>query len=165
MKYNAKYDRWFTKGGLVFRYDEKNDKLVCCSVSNAHGYGVISLNHKNYLVHRIIWEIFNGNIPIGHVIDHIDGNKMNNNLENLRSVTQKENVNNPITLSKTKNNQKEWYSLHKSPTYGKQYSEFGKLFYNQFKMAASDNLKFYRKEYDWYKRHGHCRWEVLDEHN
>ena len=31
MKYNAKYDRWVSKDGLVYRYDKKNDKLVLCS--------------------------------------------------------------------------------------------------------------------------------------
>lgn len=37
--------------------------------------------------HRIIWEIFNGEIPKGMVIDHIDGNPMNNNIDNLRLTT------------------------------------------------------------------------------
>lgn len=35
-------------------------------------------------------------------IDHIDGNALNNNLDNLRWVTRLENNNNPITLSKLK---------------------------------------------------------------
>lgn len=33
----------------------------------------------------------------GLQIDHMDGNKLNNNYENLRRVTPKENTNNPIT--------------------------------------------------------------------
>lgn len=32
-------------------------------------------------------------------VDHIDGNKFNNNISNLRWVTNKENINNPVTLS------------------------------------------------------------------
>ena len=48
-------------------------------------------------VHRIIYESFYGNIPEGMVIDHIDTNRQNNSVENLRCVTHKENVNNPIT--------------------------------------------------------------------
>ena len=35
MKYNPKYDRWFTKGGLVFRYDKKRDKLIECKISKS----------------------------------------------------------------------------------------------------------------------------------
>lgn len=50
--------------------------------------------------HRVIWYFFNGAVPENMEIDHIDGNKDNNNLENLRIVTRKENCNNPITRDK-----------------------------------------------------------------
>lgn len=48
-------------------------------------------------VHRLVYEAFYGKIPEGMVIDHIDTNRQNNSVENLRCVTHKENVNNPIT--------------------------------------------------------------------
>lgn len=56
--------------------------------------------HRNYFVHRIVWEVFNGKIPEGLVLDHCDGCKTNNCLNNLRCVTQKENCNNPVTRPK-----------------------------------------------------------------
>lgn len=59
---------------------------------------------KNYSVHRFIWECFNGPIPDGLEVDHIDGNPMNNKLENLRLGTHKENCNNPNTKRKKKKN-------------------------------------------------------------
>lgn len=34
--------------------------------------------------HRIIWEMFNGAIPEGKEIDHINGVKSDNRIENLR---------------------------------------------------------------------------------
>jgi hypothetical protein len=43
---------------------------------------------NNVFVHRIVWEIHNGTISDGLVIDHIDGNPLNNKLDNLRLVTQ-----------------------------------------------------------------------------
>lgn len=48
---------------------------------------------KEY-VHRIVWELFNGSIPDGLCIDHIDGDTSNNKIENLRLVTHKENMRN-----------------------------------------------------------------------
>lgn len=36
--------------------------------------------------HRLIWEAANGQVPEGHVVVFLDGNKLNCNLENLRCV-------------------------------------------------------------------------------
>ena len=46
---------------------------------------------KAYSAHRFIWECFNGIIPEGKVIDHINNNKEDNRLCNLQLVTQQEN--------------------------------------------------------------------------
>jgi len=46
---------------------------------------------KHYLVHRFIWECFNGIIPDGKVIDHINNNKEDNRLCNLQLMTQQKN--------------------------------------------------------------------------
>lgn len=48
--------------------------------------------NKKFLVHRVVWEAFNGDIPEGYVIDHIDGNGQNNALNNLRILTQSDNL-------------------------------------------------------------------------
>ena len=54
-------------------------------------YSRISINYRTYRVHRLIWIMFNGYISKDYEIDHIDGDKLNNKIENLRLVTQQEN--------------------------------------------------------------------------
>jgi hypothetical protein len=46
---------------------------------------------KTFTVHRLIYMAFNGEISNGKVIDHIDGDKSNNSIKNLREVSQREN--------------------------------------------------------------------------
>ena len=53
------------------------------SISN-RGYVVVQVSGKRYLAHRIIWLLLNGRMPA--MIDHIDGDKQNNLIENLREV-------------------------------------------------------------------------------
>lgn len=60
------------------------------------GYLRGSFNKKPFLLHRIIYYAFNLDWNIYDTeselkIDHIDGDKLNNNLYNLRLVTQQEN--------------------------------------------------------------------------
>jgi len=50
-------------------------------------YRTFVLNRKRYYTHRVIWEMVNGPIPDGMCIDHIDGNGLNNKVENLRVTT------------------------------------------------------------------------------
>ena len=62
----------------------------------------IRINKKSVSINtaRVIYEAFRGKIPAGFEVDHIDGNPMNNALYNLRIVTHRENMNNPITKQK-----------------------------------------------------------------
>ena len=59
-----------------------------------NGYKIVGIYGVKYLVHRIIWEMHNGKIPDGMQIDHIDHNKTNDKIDNLRLVTPKENNHN-----------------------------------------------------------------------
>lgn len=52
-------------------------------------YATVCFNNTNWFAHRVIWIMHNGYLDSEYVIDHIDGNSLNNNLENLRVVEQK----------------------------------------------------------------------------
>ena len=55
-------------------------------------YRYITIDGVNYLEHRVIWAMVHGSIPLGKEIDHIDRDRYNNRLENLRLVLRRENV-------------------------------------------------------------------------
>ena len=52
---------------------------------------------KIFKLHRLIYEVYYGIIPDKMQVDHIDNNRQNNNIENLRLVTQSQNQMNTKT--------------------------------------------------------------------
>ena len=56
-------------------------------------YVSITVDAGRYRAHRLAWLYHYGSFPNGE-IDHIDGNKSNNSIENLRDVSHAENMQN-----------------------------------------------------------------------
>ena len=109
---------------------------------------------KKYLVHNIVYEIFNG-FKIGTVVDHIDGNPWNNHPSNLRDVSlamntrnvrkSKRNSTGVVGVSKTSaSNGKYWY-----------YEAFasclltGKLIRKKFPINSLGNTEAFRLACNW----------------
>lgn len=63
---------------------------------NDRGYCNVSVDGKNYLVHRVIWLMVYGTWPDDQ-IDHVNGIRDDNRLCNLRAVGQIENMRNRKT--------------------------------------------------------------------
>ena len=63
---------------------------------NVEGYAVIKLTRKDkgkiYPIHKLLAQAFIPNPENKPIVNHKDGNKMNNNLDNLEWVTHSENV-------------------------------------------------------------------------
>lgn len=77
------------EGGVV--YSSNKNKPIG---STDGRYLSMKISGKKVYIHRIIWEHVNGKIPDGMVVDHIDGNKLNNKISNLRIGTQSDNLQN-----------------------------------------------------------------------
>lgn len=59
----------------------------------ANGYRTLFFQGKKYQEHHVVWCIVHGQFPTLQ-IDHIDQNRSNNRISNLREVTQSENSRN-----------------------------------------------------------------------
>ena len=77
-KFELKYD------GL---YSKKTGLRAGCQRKD--GYRNIYVNGKTYLEHRLVWCYVHGYMPTE--LDHIDRNKSNNSLTNLREATRSQN--------------------------------------------------------------------------
>ena len=97
------------------------------------GYLIVTLSKNNKLkyftVHRLVAITFISNTKNKPQIDHINADKTDNSVNNLRWVTAKENVNNPLTIAslsiakKGKNNPMFGKTGKNSPIFGKKHSE------------------------------------------
>lgn len=71
-------------------------KRVLHQYINRFGYKTMTVDplpgvQKSVRVHRLVAEVFIGPCPAGMVVNHKDGNKQNNQAENLEYVTSTEN--------------------------------------------------------------------------
>ena len=160
----------FTKELLneVYRYDKETGKLFYKidlsrvakkdmeAGSNNSGYLQTQLLGKMLKVHRIIWKMHYGENP--ECIDHINHNRSDNRLENLRNVTQKENC---MNMSLAKNNKTGIQGVYIEKGDGKPYVasirvDGKELEKKRFKSMgeAIEHRKYLHDKYEFHDNHG-----------
>ena len=84
----------YKNGNLYWKNDQCNRKIKSGNVAGSIDgrYYRVTISNKHYLTHRLIYLYHYGYLP--KFIDHIDGDKLNNNIKNLRVVTLSQNQHN-----------------------------------------------------------------------
>lgn len=81
------HKRFIYDDGLLI--GRQSGKIYCNF--DRDGYIRVRIDGREYRAHRLIWEMFNGPIPEGLLVDHIDRDVYNNRIENLRLATRSQN--------------------------------------------------------------------------
>lgn len=71
--------------GLRWKYNRRRNHIGKMAGTPTHSGGwAVQFRGTPELVHRVIWEMFNGPFDTKDTVRHIDGNKQNNSIDNLR---------------------------------------------------------------------------------
>ena len=91
------------------------------------GYRSVRIDGKLWKEHKIIWIMFNGEIPDGFQIDHINRQRDDNRIENLRLLTRSMNlINNSRSNIYIRQDRTKKYEAHCTFEGKRQYKTFEK---------------------------------------
>lgn len=130
-------DYFVDKEGKVYSKRKFNLLTELKQSKTGHGgYAKVKINLKNKFVHRLVAIAYLDNSEKKETVNHKDGNKLNNNIDNLEWNTRKENIQHAVKTGlkspykgiKDKGNNKffnEWFNLSKK---GFSYRKIGKMY-------------------------------------
>ena len=122
--YIERYFKYDSNTGIITRSDRKGSN----GSFDKDGYLIIKIKGRQFKSHRLAWFLYYGNFPENN-IDHINRNRTDNRIVNLRDVEQKENVENTtrqphritgiigVHFDRTKGLKKNYTTKYKNKTY------------------------------------------------
>ena len=130
-------DRYLSNyyGEPIVSFSYFNTKNHRAKSTNNAGYFIIQLE-RCYTIHRIVAETFLGSIPEGYDVDHIDGDKSNNNVTNLEIVTHQENM-------------RRYYELRRKSGVKITYKTYGRWTRSTETFTAKDGTKTHMTEQEY----------------
>ena len=95
----------YQEGNLIRKTGRVNEigQIAGC-VHKGKGYIHVKIKAKAFKAHRLVFLYHHGYLP--ECVDHIDGDKTNNKIENLRAATKEENCRNQKIRSTNKSGYK-----------------------------------------------------------
>jgi hypothetical protein len=75
------------------KYSKYRVRSYVAKESCGKRYRLVRIGNRIYREHRMVWLLMNGSLPSKN-IDHIDGDGLNNRIENLRDVSYSDNQKN-----------------------------------------------------------------------
>lgn len=113
---------------------------------------------KQTKIHRLVWEYFNGPIPKGMQINHINGITTDNSIANLELCTQSENMRHAYKLGLVKNLRRKPYQVKNLDT-GKTFNSIraAALAYGLHPSTLNNMFRYNQKTCGGYK------WELIGE--
>lgn len=137
----------------VLRYDVQNGVMerklksgrwkICGHKPNCKGYSQVGIDGKLYCTHRLIWLLVHGEWP-ERDIDHIDRDRMNNRIENLRPATKSENCHNQGLQSNNTSGYPGVYFDKRSGKYKSHITVHGQTIYQGMYPTAEEAYRAYQ---------------------
>lgn len=116
---------------------------LAATAPNSDGYVGVKIDGRTYKAHRLAWAWVHGAWPEAEV-DHINGDRADNRIANLRLATNKENARNRLTYKNNRSGYRGVYWNSALQKWGAQIRTGGKRHHLGFFLVKEDAAEAYR---------------------